>query len=233
MARYLPLEILHLIAAELIHSSSNTVLPPYVLVCRRWQSVFGPLNYKQLRVHSSSFGTGSWKLTLAHFKSMLSRSTRCTIRRGMIKRIDYQVNLPHDISDYEPSKVQVYSGRYTTVDAVTRANDEAFSDGITDSFKILASWPELHDLYVNISTAGREQWCEPRPTFYQTTTIIKLVLPPYRARFLRNTLTLPGVQCIKLLVFGPDEERGIQDHQIWPGTALLIARSCPELKTFF
>ncbi|KAL3486470.1 hypothetical protein BJX62DRAFT_246796 [Aspergillus germanicus] len=206
---HLPLEILHMVAANL--QSNDSSLTRCILVCRSWRAAFEPMIYSKLRISTTRTSSIGDKrvLPIDEFDKLTSGAG--TIRRSWIQHINCKIVVPHLLNNY----TTVVDGNYDLDNPVRRADDMALHLSVDLSIhgeELCVEEPETCD-----ALDTREFDYEPQDS--------ENIVPPYAATLAgKSLIDIPKVVCIKRLSVPRFEE-----HQIGAGAALEIVSCCPGI----
>jgi hypothetical protein len=106
-------------------------------------------------------------------------------------------------------------------------------------FRELHSWNQSSRLRLDLGVRGRrgdyapephtEDWDVAGEYLWDYKDGRRFSTPPYRARFLNDTLGLVSVPCIEKLSFRNENWPGGTHHQIWTGAIQIIIQRCPTI----
>ncbi|KAJ6083867.1 hypothetical protein N7467_008002 [Penicillium canescens] len=120
------------------------------------------------------------------------------IRRTWIRKLEYNILVPHELPDWTTRKSWGNIENYTTDNPIRKSNDLAFQTGVIDLFQILHSWDQRVRLRLRLGLRGSslEPAPEPWTEYYQDAGEYRWdykhgsrkSVPPYRAQFLTGML---------------------------------------------
>ncbi|KAL3451515.1 hypothetical protein BJX65DRAFT_304102 [Aspergillus insuetus] len=171
MAHHLPPEVWMQITQYL--EKDRPSLAKCARVCRQWQPVFERIIYRNISVESDESETTDSAITFAaitfaQFQALFSPKN--LYRRSFLRRLDYIVILPYELSNYRSVKLEGYRER----NAMRQANDKAFQSGMSTLFGLLAAWEEGSKLTLSLEARGRDENLEPETSSWKRLTHGKL-----------------------------------------------------------